>query len=58
MDERIQISFRCYFPTGEPCDKVQEIYLWEIPKWIECYLFTHPACTAVSVRVLAKNWRN
>lgn len=53
-EEKIPISFRCYFPFGDPCDKIQTMYLCDIHRWIESYLFTHPTCTCISVRVLAK----
>lgn len=52
---KIPVSFRCYFPSGEPCDKVQEISLSDIPRWIESYLFTHPNCTSITVKVWAHN---
>lgn len=51
MEKKIFVSFRCYFPTGDPCNKTQDIKLSDIPRWIESYLFTHPLCTAVTVKV-------
>lgn len=52
---KIPVSFRCYYPSGKPCCKVQEIALADIPKWIEAYLFTHPNCTAITVKVWTHN---
>lgn len=49
---KYNISFRCYFPGKDNhCDHRADIPVEEIPKWIEAYLYTHPACKGVSVRV-------
>lgn len=45
------ISFRCFYANGGICDKRQELLLSDIPKWIECYIFTHPDCISISVKV-------
>lgn len=54
-EKLIPVSFRCYYPTGDPCDKLQMIYLSQILKWIDSYLFTHPACVSITVKVWALN---
>lgn len=51
MDETTHISFRCYYPDGGKCDKHQVLKLSDIPKWIDSYKFTHPNCSAISVKV-------
>lgn len=50
------ISFRCYFPGSRDnyTDHRAAIPVEEIPRWIEAYTYTHPACTMVSVRVYIK----
>lgn len=47
------ICFRCYFPGNKDnyTDHRAQIPVEEIPKWIEAYTYTHPACTMISVRV-------
>lgn len=45
------ISFRCYFPDNGTCNHFQAMPLSDIPKWIECYCFTHPTCISISVKV-------
>lgn len=45
------LSFRCYYPDGEPTNHRQQMKLADIPKWIEAYKFTHPNCIAVSVKI-------
>lgn len=52
MENKVfHISFRCYYPSGEPCNKQQDLKLSEIPRWIDAYKFTHPNCTAITVKV-------
>ena len=36
---------------GNHCTHTQEMKLTDIPKWIEAYRFTHPACESVTVKV-------
>lgn len=48
------ISFRCYFNSEAETHfttHYQPMPLSDIPIWIEAYKFTHPNCTAVSVKV-------
>ena len=45
------ISFRCFYPAGEPTQHRQQMKLSDIPKWIESYKFTHPNCTSISVKI-------
>ena len=51
MPEKNYVSFRCYFPGESVCNHFQEVSLSDIPKWIECYRFTHPDCLAISVKI-------
>lgn len=44
------ISFRCYFGKNFTTHR-QEMPLKDIPKWIEAYIFTHPECRSISVKV-------
>lgn len=47
-----RISFRCYFSGDKNyTDHRASIPVEEIPKWIEAYQYTHPACKGVTVRV-------
>ena len=54
--KKIPVSFRCYFPSGDQLDKVQELFLDEIPRWIDSYLFTHPTCISISVKIWTHNF--
>lgn len=45
------LSFRCYYPDGEPTKHFQSLPLSDIPKWIDAYKFTHPNCQAITVKV-------
>ena len=45
------VSFRCCFPGDSVCNHLQRLPLSDIPKWSECYLFTHPACVSISVKI-------
>ena len=51
INKTYQISFRCYYPDGEPTNHRQELKLKDIPKWIEAYIFTHPNCESITVKV-------
>lgn len=52
IDRKFAISFFCYYPdSDQPCKKVQVLKLADIPKWIDAYKFTHPACQAITVKV-------
>lgn len=52
LEQKFFVSFRCYYPNGaEPTNHRQELKLSEIPKWIDCYKFTHPACESVTVKI-------
>lgn len=46
---KTSISFRCYFENESFVTHHQSLDLWEIEKWLACYLFTHPGCTHISV---------
>lgn len=48
---KYSVSFRCYYPDGSCTSHRQEVLLSEIPHWIECYLFCHPMCASISVKV-------
>lgn len=45
-----RVCFRCFFGTNWT-EHRQAIQLCDIPKWIECYRFTHPECVSISVKV-------
>lgn len=45
------VSFRCYFPGGNYTEHRQELPLYDIPHWIECYKFTHPTVVSISIKV-------
>lgn len=54
MTPTFNCSFRCYFDTenGKQYNThYQSLPLEDIPRWLESYHFTHPACTAISVKV-------
>lgn len=44
-------SFFCYFPGGNVTRHTQRIDFVDIPLWISSYLFTHPSCKSISVKV-------
>ena len=54
-DNKFNVSFRCYFErNGDMCFNthyVPDFPLADIPKWIECYRFTHPNCASINVKV-------
>lgn len=52
------ISFRCYYKSGNHCDKIAFIELAEIEEWIYCYKFTHPDCTSISIKLWFKKETN
>lgn len=45
------ISIRCHYPNGDQTQHRQTMKLSDIPKWVESYKFTHPNCTAVSIKI-------
>lgn len=49
------LSIRCYYPKGEPTTHYQTMKLSDIPKWVEAYKFTHPNCTAITIKVWFDN---
>lgn len=52
LEQKFFVSFRCFYPNdADPTNHRQELRLCDIPKWIDCYKFTHPACEAVTVKV-------
>lgn len=44
-------SFFCYFPGGNVTRHTQWLFSEDIPTWIDCYKFTHPACESISVKI-------
>lgn len=51
-EEIYDISFRCYYPNDPlTTNHRQMLKLSDIPRWIDSYKFTHPNCTAVTVKV-------
>lgn len=51
QEMEFSLTFRCYYPEGNHTDHRQKLPLKDIPKWIECYQFTHPHCSAITVKV-------
>ena len=45
------VSFHCFFPDGGVCKHTQSLPLGDISLWIDCYQFTHPNCTAISMKI-------
>lgn len=45
------MSFKCYYLDGDPCLHYRDMPMEDIPKWIDAYKFTHPNCTAITVKV-------
>lgn len=45
------ISFRCFYENGCTTNHLQLLSLADIPKWIECYKFTHPEVKSITVKV-------
>lgn len=45
------VSFYCYYSNGNVTRHTQELFLNDIPRWIESYKFTHPDCTSISCKV-------
>lgn len=50
-DFKACFSFRCFFPDGHSNDHYQELYLMDVPLWIQAYKFTHPGCVSISVKI-------
>lgn len=54
IDPTFNCSFRCYFDSGE-CENYtmhyQRLRLSDVPRWLDAYHFTHPNCTAITVKV-------
>ena len=46
-----QVSFFCFYPNGSHVVHVQSMPVFDIPRWIEAYKFTHPACSAISCKL-------
>ena len=47
-----KITFHCFYDNPDSTTRhVQELEVKDIPKWIRYYKYTHPACTAVSVKI-------
>lgn len=51
MNNQNTISFRCYYANGNKTEHYQDLPINDIPKWIECYKFTHPECISISVKL-------
>lgn len=50
--QTFDVSFHCYYAnTPEPTRHFQSLTVMEIPKWIEAYKFTHPACKSISFKI-------
>lgn len=55
MNDRYNVSFRCFYNNADGFHYnnhyQQDFPLSDIPRWIDSYKFTHPNCTAVTVKV-------
>lgn len=50
--EIYSISFHCFFPGNPvPTKHFQDLTISQIPKWIEAYKFTHPACESITFKI-------
>lgn len=54
MTKEYDISFHCNYRNGDATRHGQVMKLKDIPKWIEAYKFTHPACTSISIKIWFK----
>ena len=49
------ICFRCYYQNESGVlsntEHRQQLTLADIPKWLECYKFTHPTCKSITVKI-------
>lgn len=50
-NETFHISFRCYYPNGEPTTHYQDLQLRDIPKWVNAYKYTHPQCESITIKL-------
>lgn len=55
MTPTFNCSFRCFYDGDEGAVRFtthyQSLPLEDIPRWLEAYHFTHPACTSISCKV-------
>lgn len=54
MDERHNMSFRCFFKNAFPTyttHYMPDFPVSDIPRWFDAYRFTHPNCTSISCKV-------
>ena len=60
-DNKFNVSFRCYFERNGDMlfntHYVPDFPLADIPKWIECYRFTHPNVMSINVKIWFVNGR-
>ena len=49
--EVVHMNFRCYYTDGDPCNHYRDLPMEDIARWMEAYKFTHPNCTAITVKV-------
>ena len=48
------MSIRCFYDDASGrhyTQHYQQMPLSDIPRWLEAYKFTHPGCTAITVKV-------
>ena len=51
MNEEYNFSFRCFFGSMRYNSHYQRLALCDVPKWIDCYRFTHPNCQSISMKI-------
>ena len=45
------VSFRCFYGNGVATNHFQDLPLSDIPRWLDSYKFTHPACISISCKI-------
>jgi hypothetical protein len=55
MGDKYNVSFRCFFENEDGMHYSQhyqpDFPIADIPRWIDAYHFTHPACISISAKV-------
>lgn len=53
--QEFNVSYRCFYDNSDGTQNYSKHYqpmpLADIPRWIESYKFTHPACVSVTCKV-------
>lgn len=55
MNDCYNVSFRCFYDDNSGVHWTTHYFpafpVADIPRWMDAYKFTHPNCTAISVKV-------